>query len=109
MKALQWTMTTPKSKQKAFIKWFDEIAGPTFAGFGAKDHEMYKVEDREIVGRQILEKDKFIERVYFDDDFDISSYFANVKKDSKAWKISRMYENTFGAKDIELRILNSVK
>jgi hypothetical protein len=108
MKALQWTMTTPKNKQKTFIKWFDEIAGPTFAGFGAKKHEIYKIEDNQIVGRQIVEANRFIERVYFEDDFDIPSYFANVKKDSKAWKLSRMYENTFGAKDIELRILISV-
>lgn len=107
MKALQWSMTIPKNKQRAFIKWFNDVAGPLFAGYGAKKHELYKVEERRIVGKQIAEKDRFIERVYFDDNFDIPSYFTNVKANLEAWKISRMYEGEFGAKDIELRVLLS--
>ena len=98
-------MTIPKNKQTTFVKWFNEVAGPTFAGFGAKKHEIYKVGDKEVVERQKVEDDRFIERVYFDDDFDIPSYFVKVKADPKAWKLSRMYENEFGATDIELIIL----
>ena len=108
MKALQWSMTIPKEKQKEFVKWFTEVAGPLFAGYGAKKHELFKVEDKEIIGKQVSEEGRFIERVYFDDDFDIPSYFTNVKANLKAWKVSRIYEGEFGAKDIELRILNEV-
>lgn len=86
--------------------WFKGTAGSMFAGFGAKKHELYKVEEKVIVGKQVSEEDRFIERVYFDDDFDISSYFTNVKANPGAWKVSRMYEGEFGAKDIELRIIN---
>lgn len=98
-------MTIPKNKQAAFVKWFNEVAGPTFAGFGAKKHEIYKVGDKEVVERQKVENDRFIERIYFDDDFDIPSYFVKVKANPKAWKLSRMYEKKFGATDIELRVL----
>jgi len=108
MKILQWSMTIPKGKQNEFIKWFKEIAGPAFASFGAKKHEIYRVEDKEIVERQKVENNRFIERVYFDDDFDIPTYFAKVKTDPEAWKLSRMYEDRFGAMDIELRILQEV-
>ena len=105
MKALQWTMTIPEDKQAKFVKWFKEIAGPALDGFGAIEHEIYQVADTQIVGRQITEQNKFIERVYFNDDFDIPSYFARVKADPEAWKLSRMYEQEFGATDIELRVL----
>jgi hypothetical protein len=108
MKALQWSMTIPKEKQEEFVKWFKEVAGPAFAGFGARKHEIFKVADEKIVGGQTSEKDRFIERVYFDDDFNIPDYFAKVKENPEAWKLSRMYEATFGAKDIELRIIESV-
>src|SRR4030042_4145873 len=108
MKILQWSMTIPKDKQKPFLKWFKEIAGPTFAGFGAQKHEICVVEKKQIVGRQTVVEDRFIERVYFADDFDIPSYFARVKENPKAWRISREYERRFGATNIELRVLNFV-
>lgn len=108
MKALQWTMTIPRKKQKEFIDWFNKIASPKLNQFGALKHELYKVVDKEIVGRQKIEKNKYIERIYFDDDFNIPDYFIAVKSDSKAWKLSRMYENDFGAKEIELNVLVGV-
>lgn len=98
-------MTIPGSKQKEFIEWFKKIAGPGLNVFGAKKHEIYRVEDKQVIGRQIVEENRFIERVYFDDDFDIVNYFAGVKENPEAWKMSRMYEGEFGAKDIELRML----
>ena len=100
-------MTIPKDKEQAFIKWFDEIAGPTLEGFGAKKHELHKVEDKQIIGRQTLEKDRFIERVYFEDSFNLPDYFAKVKNNPEANKLSQSYEEIFGATDIELRILIS--
>jgi hypothetical protein len=108
MKALEWSMTIPKEKQTGFEKWFKEIAGPRFNKFGAIKHEIYKVEEKTVVGRQTTEKDRYIERVYFDDDFEIPKYFAAAKADEEAWKESRKFENEFGAKDLELRVLYPV-
>lgn len=107
MKVLQWSMTIPKEKQKDFLKWFKEISGSILGGFGAKKHELYKVEDKQVIGRQFVEKDRFIERIYFDDEFSIPSYFEAVKQNPQAWKISREYEDKFSATNIELRILRS--
>lgn len=107
MKILQWSMTIPINKEPAFIKWFEETAGPTFEGFGAKKHELYKVENKQVVGRQTLEKNRFVERVYFEDNFDLPDYFAKVKNNPEAHKLSRSYEEVFGATNIELRILVS--
>lgn len=100
-------MTISKDKQAEFLKWFEEVAGPQLGKFGAKKHEIYEVEDKQVVGRQVVEVDRFIEQVYFDDDFDIPSYFARVKADPVAWALSRKYEEEFGATDIELRVLTS--
>ena len=100
-------MTIPEDKEQTFIEWFNETAGPTFEGFGAKKHELHKVEDKQIVGRQTLEKDRFIERVYFEDNFNLPDYFAKVKNNSEAHKLSQSYEEVFGATNIELRILVS--
>ena len=108
MKILQWSMTIPKKKQDDFVEWFNKVAGSVLGGFGAKKHELYRVEDKQIVGRQLVEVDRFIERVYFDDKFNILSYFEAVKQNPKAWKISREYEEKFRATNIELRVLNSV-
>ncbi len=107
MQILQWSMTIPAKKQLEFVKYFQEILGPTFAKFGAKKHELYKVEDKQIISRQIVEKDRFIERVYFEDNFHLPDYFASVKNDPQAFKLSRSYEEVFGAKNIELRILTN--
>jgi hypothetical protein len=105
MKILQWSMTIPEEKQVEFTKYFNDVLGPTFQGFGAIKHELFKVADTQVVGRQLVEKDRFIERVFFENDFNIPSYFAKVKEDPEAWKLSRSYEERFGAKDIELRVL----
>lgn len=105
MKVLQWSMTIPRDKQEEFVKWFHEVAGPTFTRFGAKSHQLYKVEDQEVIGRQFTETNRFIEHVYFDDNFDIPIYFENVRNDANASKLSRMYEEVFEASDIELRVL----
>jgi len=108
VKALQWSMTIPKKNQRAFEKWFKEVAGPRFNEFGAIKHEIYKVEENIIVGRQITENGRYIERVYFEDDFEIPKYFSAVKADTEAWNESRKFEIEFGAKNIELRVLSSI-
>lgn len=109
MLVLQWSMTIPVDKQKDFVKWFHETAGPTFQKFGAKSHKLYKVYDQEVIGRQLVEKDRFIECVYFDDTFDIPNYFERVRNDADANKMSRMYEEVFQASGIELRIFRETK
>lgn len=108
MKILQWSMTVPIEKQKAFIKWFRESALSALNDFGAINHEIHQVTDKQIVGRQIIEQNRFIERIYFDDDFDISDYFTKVKGDPEAHRLSKMYEQIFGVTDIELRILEEL-
>lgn len=108
MKALQWTMTIPKAKETAFLKWFDKIAGPIFRGFGAVKHELYRVEDKQITKRQVVEEGRFIERVYFNDGFNIQSFFDRVKADPEVWEQSRKFESEFGATKIELRVINDV-
>lgn len=108
MKVLQWSMTIPEDRQADFVKWFKKTAGPILGKFGAQKHELLKVEDKQVVGRQLIERDRFIERIYFDDEFNIPDYFAAVKKDAKAWEISREYESKFGAMNIELRVLSSL-
>ena len=105
MKILQWSMSIPHDKQQDFIKYFYVVLGPTFQGFGAKSHELFQVSEEHIIGKQIVEENRFIERVFFDDDFDIPSYFAKVKENPEAWKLSRSYEEIFGATGIELRVL----
>lgn len=108
MKVLQWSMTIPKEKQKDFVVWFDKVSGPQLNKFGAVRHELFRVADIEVVGKQKVEKDRYIERVYFNNDFGIPKYFAAVKADPEVWKISRMYEEEFGASGIELRVLYSI-
>lgn len=107
MKVLQWSMTIPSDEQTEFIKYFSEVLAPNFQKFGAKSHELLKIMDTQLIGKQTIEKDRFIERVFFDDDFSIPSYFAKVKEDPDAWKLSRSYEEVFGAQDIELRVLTN--
>lgn len=108
MKVLQWSMTIPKGRQKDFVTWFYKVAGPQLNKFGAIRHELYKVVDSEVVGKQKVERDRYIERICFNDDFDILKYFSAVKADPEAWKISRMYEEKFGANNVELRVLYSI-
>lgn len=91
-------MTIPAGMQPAFEKWFKDAAGPVLGGFGAKKHDIYK----------ITKENKYVERIYFDNNFDIPGYFAAVKADPKAWKLSRMYEGKFGAKDVELKTLEEI-
>lgn len=108
MKILQWSMTIPKDKQDEFIHCFHETLARNFQRFGAVSHELLKVADHEIVGRQLVEKDRFIERVFFDDDFEIPSYFDKVKADPEGYELSRSFEERFGATDVELRVLEEV-
>ena len=101
MKILQWSMTIPQNKQEEFVKYFNEVLAPNFQKFGAKKHELLKVLDTQLIGKQTVEKDRFIERVFFDDDFNIPSYFAKVKeiqKHGNYHEVTKRY--------LELRILS---
>ncbi len=108
MKAIQWSMTIPTEKQEDFVKYSQNVLKPTWQRFGCKRYECHKVVGEKIIPKQIAENDKFIERLYFEDDFDVVGFFSAVKKDENANKISRSYEELFGARDIELRVLLSV-
>ena len=80
------------------MAWFKEKAAPGFEKFGALKHELYKEEKRDV----------FVERLFFIDCYEVKDFFAEVKADPKAWKLSRMYEKDFGAKDVRLKVLDKV-
>ncbi|MFC1790682.1 hypothetical protein ACFLZP_04340 [Patescibacteria group bacterium] len=105
MKVLQWSITIPKQKQPEFINYLEKVLGPTWKKFGCQKHEIYKVADKASVGKQKTERNRFIERLYFNNDFDLKTFFASVRKDEEANRISRSYEEVFGATNIQLRIL----
>ncbi|PIV62540.1 hypothetical protein COS12_01970 [Candidatus Roizmanbacteria bacterium CG01_land_8_20_14_3_00_33_9] len=107
MKILQWSMTIPKMNQRAFLKCSREEISSTWKKFGCIKYELLKVENKPLVGKTVLEQDRFIERLYFGDSFNIPSFFEKIRKSPKAWKLSRKYEGKFGAHGIELRILIS--
>ena len=101
-------MTIPREKQRSFLRWFRTTAGPELTVYGAMKHELYQVSGKSLVGKQTIEEDRYIELVYFPDDFNIQHYFEKVKTDVYTWKLSRMYEKEFGAKNIELRVITSI-
>jgi len=100
-------MTIPSEKQKEFIKYSQKVLAPTWVKFGCLKYELHKVEENKTVERQLIEKNRFIERLYFADDFDVSGFFESVRKNEEAFRISKSYEDKFGAKKIVLRILGS--
>ena len=105
MKILEWSMTIPKSKQESFVKWFNEVSKDAFSCFGAKKHELYKIEDKEVLGIQTIEKNRFVERIYFDNEYDFTNFFRRVKSNPVTRHLSRMYEEDYGATNIQLRVL----
>jgi hypothetical protein len=106
MKAIQYSMCIPKDTQDGFIDYAKKVLGPTWEKYGCKKYECYKVLDQRVAGRQTIEQDRFIERIYFDDDFDIQSFFKTIK--DKEPEKARSYENTFRAYQIELRIVGQI-
>ncbi len=99
-------MSIPKDRQKDFIDYAKKVLGPTWKKYGCRKHECYQVAEQVVVGKQITEQDKFIERLYFDDDFDIPSFYKITKE--KELEKAKSYKNKFGACRIEVRILNQV-
>jgi hypothetical protein len=91
-------MTIPEKRQEAFVAWFKEKAAPAFEKFGAIKHGLYKEKNKNV----------FIERLSFVDCFEVKDFFAEVKADPEARKLSRMYEGDFGARNVELKILEKV-
>ncbi|MBU0976292.1 MAG: hypothetical protein ABIE03_05525 [Patescibacteria group bacterium] len=106
MKAIEYIMSISKETEAEFLKYVKEVLGPTWKKLGCQKHEIYKVTDKAIVGRQIVEQDRFIERLYFGDDFDISRFYSEARK--KYLEVVRSYEDMFGVYQIELRILKEV-
>jgi len=99
-------MSIPKDRQKDFISYAKKVLSPTWKKYGCKKHECYQVAENAVVGRQITEQNRFIERLYFEDGFDISNFYK-VTKENELEK-TKSYEGQFGAYWIELRILDGV-
>ncbi len=96
-------MSIPKDKQKDFIDYAKKVLGPTWKKYGCKKHELYQVFEKIVIGKQTIEQDKFIERLYVEDSFDISNFYK-VTKENELEK-TKSYEHQFGAYLIELRVL----
>jgi hypothetical protein len=58
------------------------------------------------IDRQILEQGRFIERLYFDDDFNIQEFYRKARKNDP--DVVGSYEEKFKANNIELRILTQL-
>ena len=71
MKVLQWSMTIPKGKQEDFVKTAKSKFAPTWKKFGCVKYELLKVEEEPVVGKSVLERDQYIERLYFNDNFEL--------------------------------------
>lgn len=101
-------MTIPPDKQRKFVIFFNQKLKLDLNKFGAIKHELYKIKNVPVIGRQIIETNRFIERIYFRDDFNIPDYFSAVKSNPETYKLSRTYEEIFRATNIELKVLESV-
>lgn len=99
-------MTIPVDKQEAFVEYCRMVLGPTWKKYGVKKHECYRVAEKAVVGRQMTEENRFIERLYFDDNFNIPNFYKEARQNEPE-KV-RSYEEQFGASQIELRILEQV-
>ena len=108
MKILRWSITIPPEKQSDFIEYSKNILEPTWRKFGCIKYELLKIDNQPIVPKQIIISNQFIEQLYFPDDFNLSSFFQNVKSDPDAEKISQQYEKQFNASEIELNVLNTL-
>ena len=103
---IQYTLSIPKDKQANFVKYSKETLAPTWKKYGCKRYECVKIEDKKLIDRQTQEQDKFIERLYFEDNFDICAFYDKAKKNDA--EITRAYEEKFNAQQVELRILRQL-
>jgi hypothetical protein len=98
-------MVVPRDKQEDFRKYSVKTLGPTWKKFGCQRYELYKVNDQPFIKRLVLESNRFVEQLMFNDETDIAEFFRKVKNNPDANKISRSYEEIFDATNIELRLL----
>ena len=106
MKIIQYTFSIPKDKQDEFVQYSKDILSPTWTKYGCRRYECVKIEDQKLVEGQNLEQDRFIERLYFDNDFNIQEFYRKARKGDP--DVVRSYEKKFNANNIELRILKQL-
>lgn len=99
MKIVQWSMTIPANLHQDFIQHSQTALKPTWTKFGAVDYKLFKSETN---------PDKFIEQLFFPNNFDPQLFFQKVKSDPEAAKISQSYEQQFHATNIEKEIINQL-
>jgi len=103
---IQYTLSIPREKQTDFIRYSREVLAPTWKKYGCKRYECAKVEDQKLVDRQALEQNRFIERLYFENDFNIRKFYNDARQNDP--EITKAYEVKFNARQIELRILKQL-
>ncbi len=101
-------MTIPENKQSSFEAWFKQTAAPEFEKYGALKHELYKVCVEQLKNHQLVEKNRYIESLFFVDSFNVRDFFSRVKSRPRAYHISQAYEREFQAGNIEFRILSKI-
>ena len=106
MKIIQYTFSIPKDKQKAFIQYAKSVLAPTWEKYGCRKYELVKVKDQEIINKQIIEQNRFIERLYFNNDFNFNDFYQNVREHDP--DIAKSYEEKFNVRNIQLKVLEQL-
>ncbi len=96
MKVVQWSMTVSNNLHQEFIEYSQNVLKPTWFKFGAIDYRLFEGEN------------KFIEQLFFPEDFNPEEFFAKVKSDPKANEVSKSYEQHFQATNIQKEVLNQL-
>lgn len=104
MKIIEYRYTIPLDKRDEFLEYAKSTLKPTWQKHGCKKYELSVVSSSVYVGRQIVEEGAFIERLYFEDDFDLKNFYNDALTYDK--EKTRAYEDRFLASSIELRVLN---
>jgi len=109
MKIIRWSYSIPPEKQKAFIIYSKNVLRPTWKKFGCVKYELLKIENQPVVPKQVVIPNHFVEQLWFSDGFNLTQFFAQIKSDPEANKISQQYEKQFNASEIELSVLTSLR
>ena len=103
---IQYTLSIPKDSQAEFIQYSKDVLAPTWKKYGCIRYECAQIEEQQIVGRQVIESGRYVERLYFNDDFDILNFYHTTRE--QVPEVTKAYETQFGAHHIELRILRQL-
>jgi len=105
MQIIEYRYRIPKEKREEFLKFAESTLKPTWQKYCCMKYELSTVSSEQIVGRQIFEEGSIVERLYFEDNFDLNQFYKETLENES--DKTKSYEEKFGATDIELRILRT--